>query len=109
MNLPSNATVATRGHLPAFFESLRPRSPFRPILFYSTPGWPEAPLHFIAFFRVRPRVIKGHPLGRECATQPASSCRISVAGKFPPQVPQNVLEGNLFGCSMQQRKYFALL
>ena len=34
-----------------------------------------SPLHFRAFFNVRPHVISGHPFGLECATQPVSNCR----------------------------------
>ena len=30
------------------------------------------PLHFRAFFKVRPHVISGHPFGLECVTQPES-------------------------------------
>jgi len=31
-----------------------------------------SPLHFRAFFKVRPHVISGHPFGLECVTQPVS-------------------------------------
>jgi len=34
-----------------------------------------SPLHFRAFFNVRPHVISGHPFGLECATQPVSNYR----------------------------------
>ena len=48
-----------------------------------------SPLHFKAFFDVRPHVISGHPFGLECATQPVSNCRgarvIGIRATWPAQ------------------------
>ena len=47
------------------------------------------PLHFRAFFKVRPHVISGHPFVLECATQPVSNCRgarvIGIRATWPSQ------------------------
>jgi len=48
----------------------------------------NSPLHFRAFFDVRPHVISGYLFGLECATQPVSNCRGARVVGIRPTWPE---------------------